>query len=237
MSHKFADNIAFYETGDGSLTLINKDNNQTYHSKNGAVQESMHVFIERGLEFLMQQNVKPLKILEVGFGTGLNALLTADSNYIVPFFYHALEPFLVPVEFITRINYIHYLKQKHLKDYFLTQYTREVESEHDPLLIYIGNCEVKVYNTSLELFTSPEKYDLVYYDAFSSQSQQEMWDEDAIYKVVSLMNPGGVFVTYSVTGKLKRALVAAGLQVEKLEGARGKREMLRAVKLMEDADN
>jgi tRNA U34 5-methylaminomethyl-2-thiouridine-forming methyltransferase MnmC len=229
MSLKFAGNIAYYETGDGSLTLIDKDTNQTYHSKNGAVQESMHVFIERGLQFIMQERERPLKILEVGFGTGLNALLTADSHYIVPFFYHALEPYLVPVEMISRINYIHYLKQKHLKDYFLTQYIREVEAEHDPLLLFLGNCEVKVFNTTLESYATSERYDLVYYDAFSSQAQQELWDEPAITKIISLMNPGAVFVTYSVTGKLKRILTAAGLKVEKLEGARGKREMLRAV--------
>jgi tRNA U34 5-methylaminomethyl-2-thiouridine-forming methyltransferase MnmC len=230
MPLKFAENIAFYETGDGSNTLINKITNETYHSKHGAVQESMHVFIQMGLEYVLEQGHRPLKILEVGFGTGLNAMLTADNNCVFPFAYHALEPFLVPLAIIKDTNYTRYLKQKHLKDYLVDQYKKQTALELNPMIIYLGNCEVKIFNTSLQEFETDIKYDLVYYDAFSRHNQLEMWEGDAIAKVVSLMAEGGVFVTYSLTGDLKRMMKEMGLVIERMPGAPGKREMLRATK-------
>jgi len=230
MSLQFADNIAFYETGDGSNTLINKITNETYHSKHGAVQESMHVFIKKGLEYVLKNGDRPLRILEVGFGTGLNAMLTADHHCIDPFEYDALEPFLVPLEIIKDTNYTRYLNQKHLKDYLVEQYKKQVALQLDPMTIYLGNCEVSVFNCSLEQFNTTKKYDLVYYDAFSRHSQQEMWQAESIAKAVSLMTEGGIFVTYSVTGELKRIMKDMGLGVERMAGAPGKREMLRATK-------
>ncbi len=230
MKLNFAENIAFYETGDGSNTLINKVTNETYHSKHGAVQESMHVFIKTGLDFVLGNRHRPLKILEVGFGTGLNALLTADYNCVEPFVYYALEPFLVPLDMISNTNYTRYLNQKHLKDYLVAQYKKQTELELNPMTLYLGNCEVKIFNTRLEEFETDLKYDLIYYDAFSRHSQQEMWEGETIEKIVSLLAPGGVFVTYSVTGNLKRAMRDLGLVVERLTGAPGKREMLRAIK-------
>ncbi len=230
MKLNFVENIAFYETGDGSNTLINKLTNETYHSKHGAVQESMHVFIKTGLEYVLNQGHRPLKILEVGFGTGLNALLTADYNCIEPIRYDTLEPFLVPLDVITNTNYTKFLNQKHLKDYLVDQYKKQIEKELNPMTIYMGNCEVKIFNTSLQNFQTDTKYDLIFYDAFSRHSQQEMWEAEAIQKIVSLMAEGGVFVTYSVTGNLKRAMKEMGLRVERMAGAPGKREMLRAIK-------
>ncbi len=230
MPLKFVENIAFYETGDGSNTLINKLTNETYHSKHGAVQESLHVFIKMGLEYVLANGHRPLKILEIGFGTGLNALLTADNNCIYPFTYHTLEPFLVPLEIIKDTNYTRYLQQKHLKDYLLDQYKKQVALELNPMVIYLGNCEVKVFNTKLEDFETDIKYDLIYYDAFSRHNQKEMWEANSIKKVVSLLAEGGVFVTYSLTGDLKRSMKEMGLLVERMAGAPGKREMLRATK-------
>ncbi len=230
MKLNYAENIAFYETGDGSNTLINKTTNETYHSKHGAVQESMHVFIKMGLEFVLRQGHRPLRILEVGFGTGLNALLTADYNCIEPIVYHALEPFLVPLEIINNTNYTRFLNQKHLKDYLTEQYKKQTELENNPMTLYLGNCEVEIFNTPLEDFKTDFRYDLIFYDAFSRHSQQEMWEGELIQKVVSLMADGGVFVTYSVTGNLKRAMKELGLITERMQGAPGKREMLRAIK-------
>ena len=117
-----------------------------------------------------------------------------------------------------------------LKDYLVDQYKKQTEQELNPMTLYLGNCELKVFNTSLEEFQSDLKYDLIFYDAFSRHSQQEMWEGETIAKVVSLMAPGGVFVTYSVTGNLKRAMRDLGLEVERMAGAPGKREMLRAIK-------
>lgn len=226
----YADNIAFYETGDGSNTLINKNTNETYHSKAGAVQESMHVFIKHGLEYVLSSGHRPLNILEVGFGTGLNALLTADYNCIEPMQYHALEPYLVPFEILSRTNYTKYLQQKHLKDYLVSQYEKQTQMNLNPLVIYLGNCEVKIFNTSLQAFQAPVAYDLVYYDAFSKQHEKELWHEANLHKAFDLLAPGGVFVTYAATGDLKRAMKAVHAKVELLPGAPGKREMVRATK-------
>ena len=192
MKLKFVENIAFYETGDGSNTLINKTTNETYHSKHGAVQESQHVFIVNGLEFALREGHRPLKILEVGFGTGLNAMLTADYHCIDPFIYDTLEPFLVPLEMLQNTNYTRYLKQKHLKDYLVEQYKKQSELDLNPMLVYLGNCEVRIFNTTLEDYESSYKYDLIFYDAFSRHSQQEMWEGETIKKVISLLAEGGV---------------------------------------------
>ncbi len=230
MELKFAENIAFYETGDGSNTLINKITNETYHSKHGAFQESLHVFIHNGLEKVLEAGHRPLKILEVGFGTGLNAMLTADNNCIYPFTYDALEPFLVPLHIIKDTNYTRYLHQKHLKDYLVDQYRKQTQLELNPIIIYLGNCEVKIFNTGLMEFQTDLKYDLIYYDAFSRHTQAEMWEPQAIEKAISLLAEGGVFVTFSITGELKRSMKNLGLIVESMPGAPGKREMLRATK-------
>ena len=144
--------------------------------------------------------------------------------------YHALEPYLVPFEILSRTNYTKYLQQKHLKDYLVSQYEKQTQMNLNPLVIYLGNCEVKIFNTSLQAFQAPVAYDLVYYDAFSKQHEKELWHEANLHKAFDLLVPGGVFVTYAATGDLKRAMKAVHAKVELLPGAPGKREMVRATK-------
>ncbi|AFD07455.1 tRNA (5-methylaminomethyl-2-thiouridine)(34)-methyltransferase MnmD [Solitalea canadensis] len=220
-------NVQLLKTADGSFTLLQQDLMQTYHSVNGALQEAKHVFLETGLKhFRMQSQVQKLSILEVGFGTGLNFLVTADycSKENIQLNYVGVEAFPVKPEVMQKIEFENVISAEIWKN-FLTNYH---------LLIEGNNIEINK-NTSLRmeqktiLSTSlPPIFDIIYYDAFAPAIQPEMWSQETIQHVVSFLKPGGIFVTYSITGNLKRILKGLGFTIEKPKGAAGKREMLRA---------
>ncbi|HEY5328204.1 MAG TPA: tRNA (5-methylaminomethyl-2-thiouridine)(34)-methyltransferase MnmD [Mucilaginibacter sp.] len=217
------------KTADGSNTIFNAQVGEHYHSKHGALQESRHVFINSGLQyFLDKQAAKAsISILEVGFGTGLNFLLSADFcvDKGVTLDYTGIEAYPLSSEMISQTGYDQYvpaeLWQKFINNYpYLT---------FAPTAINL-NCKLQIANCKLLDFRSEQQFDIIYFDAFASANQPEMWDEAAIGHTIQFLKPGGVFVTYAITGNLKRSLKALGCKVEKAKGAPGKREMLRAVK-------
>jgi len=218
-------------TADGSNTLFNETIGEHYHSKHGALQESRHVFIDAGLKHAMALfPEQPMAILEVGFGTGLNFLLTAAfaEEQQVNVNYTGIEAFPLSIEELASTNYEQYVPAA-VWDNLITHYAAAMVNpvQLNPFL------ELEIAFTTLAAFSRPPVYDLVYFDAFSVQHQPEMWSDEMIGHVCSFLKPGGIFVTYAITGKLKRALKSHGLKIEKLPGAPGKREMLRAVKLTE----
>jgi len=168
-----------------------------------------------------------ISILEVGFGTGLNFLLSADFcvDKGVTLDYTGIEAYPLSLEMINQTGYDRYvpaeLWQKFINNYpYLT---------FAPTAINL-NCKLQIANCKLLDFRSEQQFDIIYFDAFASANQPEMWDEVAIGHTIQFLKPGGVFVTYAITGNLKRSLKALGCKVEKAKGAPGKREMLRAVK-------
>ncbi|GAA4907288.1 tRNA (5-methylaminomethyl-2-thiouridine)(34)-methyltransferase MnmD [Mucilaginibacter defluvii] len=215
-------------TADGSKTIYNPAVGENYHSKHGALQESQHVFLNSGLRyFLAGEELKEASVLEVGFGTGLNFLLTADfcSAQQIKLNYMGIEAYPLTQELLQQTGYDAYCSPA-LWQQFTGNYENALTGEAK-LNEY---CNLEIAHTKLLEFTSARQFDVIYFDAFAAIHQPEMWDETAITHTLQFLKPGGVFVTYAITGNLKRSIKALGLKVEKAPGAPGKREMLRAVK-------
>ena len=214
-------------TADGSNTLYNDTIGEHYHSKHGAVQESKHVFIDAGLKHATA-NKPEISILEVGFGTGLNFIFTFDYciQNNIQLNYTSLEAFPLSPEVINQTGYAAYVSPQ-TWDKFIAHYNGALKTEQT----LSPSCKLEIQYSTLENFTTQKTFDLIYYDAFSVQHQPEMWTDEIIAHVCSFLKPGGTFVTYAITGNLKRAVKACGFTIEKLPGAPGKREMLRATKI------
>jgi len=211
-------------TDDGSHSLLNEVLDETYHSRHGAVQESRHVFIEQGFNYL-QAKQKPgtISVLEVGFGTGLNALLTigeATKNKI-NVSYTSLETFPLGRDVWECLNYPDSFNLFHALHMAEWQKWQEVNSYFRML---------KLEKSLLSVDLEPMQFDLIYFDAFAPSKQPEMWQLPVLEKVINTLKSDGVFVTYCAKGQLKRDLKSLGLTVQSLPGPPGKREMVRALK-------
>ncbi|MBS1532318.1 MAG: tRNA (5-methylaminomethyl-2-thiouridine)(34)-methyltransferase MnmD [Bacteroidetes bacterium] len=218
--------LEFVTTGDGSKTIFNSEIGENYHSRHGALQESRHVFLKSGLEyFLANKTLTELAVLEVGFGTGLNFLLSFEycAGRRIRLNYTGIEAYPLSHEMIGQTGYDQFIVPSVWQN-FIRNYNAALTNtiRTDQL------CQLQIAHCKLSDFTSEDQYDVIYFDAFASARQPEMWTESAIAHTVSFLKPGGVFVTYAITGDLKRALKRLGLKVEKAPGAPGKREMLRA---------
>ncbi|MEJ2879791.1 tRNA (5-methylaminomethyl-2-thiouridine)(34)-methyltransferase MnmD [Pedobacter sp. GR22-6] len=216
-------------TADGSNTLYNENIGEHYHSKHGAVQESKHVFIAAGLEHAISSfpGQQQISILEVGFGTGLNFLMTAAYADLsgVSIEYTSLEAFPLRSEELESTGYEQYVSGAIWKG-MLNNYGKAMQQ----VTAVLPEQKLRIVHTYLQRYETAQLFDLLYYDAFSVQHQPEMWSDEIIAHACTFLKPGGIFVTYAITGKLKRALKAVGFTIEKLPGAPGKREMLRATK-------
>jgi len=230
MDHK----LIIIPTADGSNTIFNSEVGENYHSKHGALQESRHVFLKSGLEYFLANKkdspsggLEGASILEVGFGTGLNFLLSADycTANRIQLDYMGIEAYPLSAEMISQTGYNEYVSEELWQD-FITAYP---DSLNDPVQLH-PLCLLQVSQCKLINFQSAKQYDVIYFDAFAAAYQPEMWNEAAINHTIKFLKPGGVFVTYAITGNLKRMMKALGLKVEKAPGAPGKREMLRATR-------
>jgi tRNA U34 5-methylaminomethyl-2-thiouridine-forming methyltransferase MnmC len=217
-------------TADGSLTLFQPEVGEHYHSKHGALQESKHVFLNSGLVyFLAQEPQTQVRILEVGLGTGLNFLLTADyaQKQSLQLDYIAIEAYPLSETLLAETGYNQFVEEA-IWDGFLAKY----KSSLTETTSISQGINLKVEKCLLADFTTQGQVDVIYFDAFAAIHQPEMWTTEALEKVCRYLKPGGVFVTYAITGNLKRSMKSLGFVIEKAPGAPGKREMLRAVKLV-----
>lgn len=224
--------VKVIRTEDGSSSLFLPELNETYHSHHGALGESLHVFIRMGLEHWLSSHPEAasLRIFEVGFGTGLNALLAyeAAEKLAVHIQYTTLEPFPLGNETVAALNYGSMLAEGVFAEAFQQLHTAawgepEKIGDHFELLKYQSRLE--------DFMPLPAAYDLVFFDAFAPSKQAELWEKALLEKVANGMAPAAVFTTYCAKGQLKRDLKALGLQVETLPGAPGKKEMVRATRL------
>ena len=216
-------------TADGSHTLELVGIDEHYHSTFGAIQESWHVFIQNGLLSLTGKNTV-INILEVGFGTGLNALLSLieSQKAQLQVFYHALEPFPLKREEYVALNYASLLSETGLQEGFQKFHECEWSKEIEFFPGFVFRKE----KIGLEAASfAGHFFDLVYFDAFGPDTQPELWTQPLFEKVSSVMKPGGILTTYCAKGSARRAMRASGLAVEKLPGPPGKREMTKAVKI------
>jgi tRNA U34 5-methylaminomethyl-2-thiouridine-forming methyltransferase MnmC len=215
-------------TSDGSHTLFVPELNENYHSSHGAVQESRHIFIEAGFMHIAH-HMESLKVLEIGFGTGLNALLTQVGAETMGkhVLYTAIEAFPLEQEIWSELNYPHMLCSI---DYSATYKNIHLAAWNRPETLSNFFSLHKIYQKLQDFRPGEELFDLVYFDAFSPAVQPELWSSEIFSGLFSAMKPGAVLTTYSVKGDVIRAMKAAGFRVEKIPGPPGKRQITRAFK-------
>lgn len=218
-------NVKILCTSDGSHTLTSSEFGECYHSANGAIQESLHVFINAGLKAVLKPR---LKVLEIGFGTGLNALLTLmeaeKGGYHI--YYESVEKYPVDISIINQLNYCQHLNISREK-YFLPIHNcawGEAEQLTDSFTLKKVQSDLQTY------LPSYFDFDLIYFDAFAPDTQPELWSVNIFATIFQHMSSGGVLVTYSSKGLVKQHLRGVGFTVKRLPGANGKRHMLQAVK-------
>ena len=212
-------------TSDGSHTLFVPELDEHYHSIHGAVQESSIVFIRNGYEFCGDPVVF---ILEIGFGTGLNAFLTLvkaqkDKRKVT---YTSLEKYPLGKEITDKLNY-----QNFADDNGSLLFSSIHSAAWGKTINITDNFSLTKINTDFVTCDIKGNFNLIYFDAFGPDKQPEMWDETLFRKIASVTRSGGQFVTFSAKGKVKRALRACGFNVSVLPGPPGKREIIRGVKI------
>ena len=218
------------KTADGSVTIHLPDWNEQYHSKHGAVQEARHVFLKMGLYTLFKRkNLSRLSILEIGFGTGLNTFLTLleAERLGLNIDYTGVEAYPVASEEVGMLNYPEAVQAEDKAGYFQKLHDADWEKEVEISEFFKLTKQQKKFDE----IRDSELYDLIYFDAFGARVQPELWTEEIFSLMFNALKAGGILVTYAAKGSVRRAMLAAGFQVEKLPGPPGKREMLRAVKL------
>jgi tRNA U34 5-methylaminomethyl-2-thiouridine-forming methyltransferase MnmC len=216
-------------TSDGSTTIHLPEWNEQYHSKHGAIQEAYHVFIKQGLETCVKPEVS---ILEIGFGTGLNAFITflEAERKSLQIRYDGVEAYPVAMDEVKQLNYVSELNASSFQKQFDTIHgipweERKDISEHFSLIK-----RKQFFHEILD----ENQFDLVYFDAFGARVQPDLWTEEIFAIMFRAMKENGILVTYSAKGSVRRAMQAVGFEVERLPGPPGKREMLRAAKVASD---
>ena len=217
--------VEIVKTSDGSSTLFVPELNEHYHSVHGAIQESEYIFIKCGLNF---SKADPARIFEVGFGTGLNAFLTAidASSQNRKIIYTSIEKYPLPDSLVNELNY---------KSFF----PRELAYLFDRIQKGKWNIEQEISNNftlnKIEGDITKQEirgyYDLIFFDAFGPDKQPEMWTDEIFKKIAEITVPKGVLLTYSVKGEVKRKLRKYGFKVNRLPGPPGKHQIIRAVKI------
>lgn len=214
-------------TGDKSKSLLIEELNETYHSIHGAIQESQHVFIDQGLKKYLDQ--PEIRILEMGFGTGLNALLTLREtwNKDLRILYHTIEKFPVEPAMIKELDYTSSNWPKDISDAYIYMYNSPWNQELNITPDFLFK---KMLGDLADLHLERENYDLIFFDAFGPKIQPELWSESIMHKMYASLKPKGMLTTYCAQGQFRRNLHNAGFRIVRLQGPPGKREMTNAIK-------
>jgi tRNA U34 5-methylaminomethyl-2-thiouridine-forming methyltransferase MnmC len=211
-------------TQDGSNSLFVPELKEQYHSRFGAITESRHIYIRLGL-YACHSNT--ITIFELGFGTGLNAFLSlAESERSgLKLKYDAIELYPLPMSIISQLNYASEIKSS-ASNLFLKLHEAEWEKEIE----LSPKFSIRKMHQDFCTYSFEQKYDLFYFDAFAPTVQPELWKQEIFNKISEAMNPGAILVTYSAKGEIRRRLISAGLEVSRLPGPPGKREIIQAHK-------
>lgn len=219
--------LQLFETQDGSVSVFSEEFGVSYHSKYGAVQESRHVFIEAGL-FLAAILKKELNILEMGFGTGLNAFLTylEAKKLGLKIRYTGVDAYPLDGQVVSHLNYPAALDMDR-ENLFFEGLHAAPWGQNVTLTDFFSLNKIRETFECVNFFS---QFDLIYYDAFAPNTQPELWEAPIMQKMYDSLLPGGVLVTYCAKGVFKRTLKSVGFEVQSLKGPPGKREMTRATK-------
>ncbi len=212
-------------TADGSKTIQIEDWGEQYHSIHGAIQEAYHVFIKHGLHKFKNDDVS---ILEIGFGTGLNTLITlAESEKSqLKVSYEGVEAYPVSLEEINALDYVEALKFEKYKEHFFKMH----KSNWGETIKLRPNFTLFKNKLDFKDIDYQNLFNLIYFDAFGFRVQPELWSVEIFQKMHKALKNNGILVTYSAKGSVRRAMQEVGFTVERLPGPPGKREMLRATK-------
>lgn len=220
-------------TADGSSTIHLPEWDEQYHSKHGAIQEAYHVFIKHGLEYIcdpefISGTIKNRSILEIGFGTGLNAFITLleAEKLGISINYTGVEGYPVSNNEISQLNYPKQLKATDKALLFKMMHDSSWDEKHSVSNHFSLTKQKKFFNE----ITDKNAYNLIYFDAFGARVQPELWTESIFQKMYDALKDRGVLVTYAAKGSVRRSMQTVGFLVEKLPGPPGKREMLRGTK-------
>ena len=217
-------NLKLILTEDGSHTIYLPEMNEHYHSVHGAISESLHVYIRSGFS---HHPARKVSILEIGFGTGLNVLLTykqarEEKRKVI---YHSVDTFILPVNITGYLNYD--LLHEDINPGWLRMiHGLSWDTEHEISEFF----HLKKILSDIKKLDLTSKYDIVYFDAFGPDKQPDLWTDDIFSKIYEAMNSGSILTTYSSKGEVKRRFQQCGFMVEKIMGPPGKREMLRCTK-------
>ena len=217
-------------TADGSKTIYIPEWNEHYHSKHGAIQEAYHVFINAGLRHFVElyPEQENISILEMGFGTGLNALITLIESSIlnIPLLYTGVEAYPVSEKITSELDYVTALNAENFNHCFSKMHS----SDWEKIAKISDTFSLLKHKQLFEKYNANSKFDIIYFDAFGARVQPELWSQKIFNKMFQALKKNGVLVTYAAKGSVRRAMQAVGFTVEKLPGPPGKREMLRASK-------
>lgn len=212
-------------TEDGSHSLYSPQYNQQYHSLQGALVEAEHIYINLGLRPLLEEAESTIRVFEMGFGTGLNAFLTWKLADLLKkdIYYVAVEAFPVSRDEAFSLNYASLTGQSGFMELHDCPWSEDCAISE--------NFTLRKEHITLEDFESTEKFDVIYYDAFDPRAQPELWTAEIFSQIAAQTSEGGVLVTYSSKGIVKRALRAAGFKVERHKGPGRKTHVLKAIKI------
>lgn len=212
-------------TSDGSSTIYIPEMDETYHSSHGAIQEAKHVFLKNGIETLKDLFLEgsEISVFEMGFGTGLNALLTCKyaEEAGVNIDYTGIEAFPVGADLIESLNYVSEIGMEFKSDFELMH----SGSWNEKLRITSAFQLTKIHEKVQDYLPVENSIDIIYFDAFGPRAQADMWDISILEKMRTMLKPNGVLVTYCAMGQFKRDLKSLGFVVEGRPGPPGKREM------------
>jgi tRNA U34 5-methylaminomethyl-2-thiouridine-forming methyltransferase MnmC len=217
--------LRIIRTEDGSQSLFDEELNETYHSTKGAQTESEYVFLKMGLNEVRRQYLvdspQTIRVLEVGFGTGLNAWLSWKwaEEHKIPIHFYTLEPFPISAELVSEM------------DLSSDEYFQAVHKAEWNKTTVLGEYSTLEKSTKkLEEAELPHSFDCVFFDAFAPSKQPEVWSLENLQKCFEALKPGGILTSYCAQGQFKRNMATVGFEVEVLPGALGKKEMVRGRK-------
>jgi tRNA U34 5-methylaminomethyl-2-thiouridine-forming methyltransferase MnmC len=221
--------MSLFITEDGSHSIFSEQFGVAYHSTHGAIQETRHIFIEAALKYYIQQkNVDKIKILDIGFGTGLNVFMTflESLKQGLNIELTAVEAYPLSISTSEQLNYSQLLNVPQDDAIFKQLHTLSWEEKHR----ISENFSFQKLFLDFNNISHVNSFDIIYYDAFSPESQPELWESEMLQRMFNALKNGGLMTTYCAKGSFKRALKSVGFQIENIPGPRGKREITRATK-------